>query len=177
MRKRCGIALGSNLGDRLGNLRSGVELLLARVPGVELISVAPMYETAPIDCAPGTQAFFNSVIEVACKMDPHALREVTAGIEQELGRPAVRERNAPRSLDLDLLYFGDQVVSDEVLELPHPRLADRRFVLEPLSAIRPDLLLPGQELTVAVLLSRLPADAGVVRVMDETWVAQGSEQG
>jgi len=153
-----GIALGSNLGDRAANIQRGIDLLMARVPGIHLNASAQVYETEPVDCAPGTQAFLNTVIEVAADCTPQELHAHLKAIEQALGRPEQRERNSPRTLDLDMLYADDVVSDDPVLILPHPRMHLRRFVLEPLADIRPDLVLPGQQLTVAELLAHLPAE-------------------
>lgn len=150
-----GIALGSNLGDRAENMRRGIELLMARVPGIRLNASARVYETEPVDCAPGTQAFLNTVIEVAAECTPEELHAHLKAVEQALGRPEQRERNSPRTLDLDLLYADDVVSDDPVLTLPHPRMHLRRFVLEPLADIRPELVLPGQKMTVAELLAGL----------------------
>jgi 2-amino-4-hydroxy-6-hydroxymethyldihydropteridine diphosphokinase len=169
---RCGIAVGSNVGDRLENLRRGVRRLLERAPGMRVTAVGPLYETAPMDCAPGTGAFYNSVVEVECGLEPHALREVTAEVEGWMGRPAVRERNAPRTLDLDLLYCGERVLADEVLILPHPRLAERRFVLAPLAAVRGMLVLPGQTKTVGELLAELPEGGEVEQVREGDWLGE-----
>jgi 2-amino-4-hydroxy-6-hydroxymethyldihydropteridine diphosphokinase len=165
----CGIGIGSNQGDRLENLRRGVERLLERLPTAQLLAVGPLFETAPVDCAPGTQAFLNSVILLECDLPPHALREITAEVECWMGRPAEREKNAPRTLDLDLLFFGDRQIDDAVLTLPHPRLAQRRFVLEPLAAVCGQRVLPGQQRSIAELLAQLPTDQGVVKLGDE-WV-------
>lgn len=153
---RFGIALGSNLGDRAENIRLGIERLLARVPNVVLSASAPVYETEPIDCAPGTQAFLNTVIELEAPCSPQELHQHLKAVESGLGRPEQRERNSPRTLDLDLLYADDVVSDDPVLILPHPRLHLRRFVLQPLADIRPGLVLPRQTLTVAELLAQLP---------------------
>lgn len=152
-----GIALGSNLGDRAANIQRGIDLLLARVPGIQLNASAPVYETEPVDCAPGTQAFLNTVIEVSADRTPQELHTHLKAIEQALGRPELHERNSPRTLDLDLLYADDVISDDPLLILPHPRMHLRRFVLEPLADIRPDLVLPGQQRSVAELLAGLPA--------------------
>ena len=150
-----GIALGSNLGDRAENMRRGIELLMTRVPGIHLNASAPVYETEPVDCSPGTQAFLNTVIEVAADCLPHELHAHLKAIEQALGRPEQRERNSPRTLDLDLLYADDFISDDPALILPHPRMHLRRFVLEPLADIRPELILPGQPVAVKTLLLQL----------------------
>lgn len=159
-----GIALGSNLGDRAENLRRGVELLRERVPGLIVRASAPVYETDPVECAPGTQAFLNTVIEVEASLTPRELHAHLQAIEQALGRPAAREKNSPRSLDLDLLYAGDLISDDPALILPHPRLYQRRFVLQPLADIRPDLVLPGQSVPVSRLLSQLSEDPAGIRL-------------
>lgn len=160
---RFGIALGSNLGDRAANLRRGVELLRERVPKFVLLASAPVYETDPVDCAPDTQAFLNTVIEIEAGCAPPELHAHLQAVESALGRPAVRERNSPRTLDLDLLYADDLVSDAPALILPHPRLHLRRFVLQPLADIRPELVIPGQAVSVSTLLAALSNDPKVVR--------------
>ena len=150
-----GIALGSNVGDRKANLRRGIKLLLKRLPGARLSAQATLRETAPVDCPPGTAPFLNSVIEIQASVAPSEMYSHMAAVEQAMGRPAVREKNTPRTLDLDLLYAGDFVSEDPNLTVPHPRLHQRRFVLEPLAEIRPYLVLPGFSCTVSDLLQRL----------------------
>lgn len=160
-----GIALGSNLGDRAANLRRGVDLLRERVPGMHVAGAGRVYETEPVDCAPGTQAFLNTVLEVVADLAPQQLHGHLKAVEQLLGRPEQRERNAPRTLDLDLLYADDVVTTDPELILPHPRLHLRRFVLQPLADIRPDLRLPGLGTDIATLLQGLPDEPGDVRMV------------
>lgn len=157
------IALGSNLGDRLACLSQGVGEMLARLDHARLTAVASVYETAPVGCPPGSQNFYNSVVEIECPMAPHAVQKVLQSIERMLGRPDERERNAPRPLDLDILYAGQMRVDDDVLTLPHPRLHLRRFVLQPLAEISPDLILPRHAQTVAQLLAALPDDPASVK--------------
>lgn len=164
-----GIALGSNLGDRAANLRRGVELLTQRVPECSIVARGGLYETEPVDCAPGTQAFLNTVIEIEASCSPAELHTHLATIEIELGRPAVREKNAPRTLDLDVLYAGDFVSDDPALVIPHPRLHLRRFVLQPLADIRPALKLPGHERTIAGHLDALQDDPSCVKRVADTW--------
>ncbi len=158
-----GIALGSNLGDRAENLRRGIALLMESVPGAELIASAALYETDPVDCTPEAQAFLNTVIEIIAPCAPQELHARLKAVESALGRPEQRERNSPRTLDLDLLYADDVVSDDPELILPHPRLHQRRFVLQPLADIRPELVLPGQRDPVAVLLKSLDDDPTSVR--------------
>lgn len=156
---RAGIALGSNLGDRAANLRHAQEAIAA-LPGVTIALGPPApIETAPVDCPPGALAFLNTVLEVETSLPPAELLARLHGIEQTLGRPLLRLRNASRPIDLDLLYAGDLVVDSPELTLPHPRIARRRFVLGPLAALRPHLILPGQQKTVAELLAALEGAA------------------
>jgi 2-amino-4-hydroxy-6-hydroxymethyldihydropteridine diphosphokinase len=152
----CGIALGSNTGDRLAHLRAALEELRAADPHLE---VSPVYETAPVDCPAGSGAFLNAVAIVRWSGTPEALLEWLRGIESRLGRPRERAKNSPRSIDLDILYAGDAMLRTPELILPHPRLHERRFVLQPLCDLRPALLLPGMSGTVAELLAALPPGA------------------
>ncbi len=158
-----GIALGSNLGDRAENLRRGLTLLQERMPELRIIACGGVYETEPMDCAPGTQAFLNTVVEATAPCAPQELHTHLKAVEQALGRPEQRERNAPRTLDLDLLYADDIVSTDPVLLLPHPRLHLRRFVLQPLADIRPHLKLPGLDADITALLQHLPDNPADVR--------------
>lgn len=149
---RVGIALGSNLGDRVANLELARERLRQiSLPG-EPILQASDYQTEPQDCPPGSPVFCNSVIEISWDGDPSDLLEITQTIEREIGRTLAPERNAPRIIDVDLLYFGDQIIQTKNLQLPHPRIVERRFVLEPLAEISPGLILPGHALSTSELL-------------------------
>ena len=134
-----GISLGSNLGDRLANLRSAVRCLDAVRSSPHLIT-SSIYETDPIDCPPGSGAFYNAVIEIETEIAPLELLSRTQAIETALGRPEDREVNAPRTVDLDLLYYDDLEIKEGALVLPHPRMFERAFVLKPLAEIRPDLI-------------------------------------
>ncbi len=158
-----GIALGSNLGDRRAALEQGVEQLLARIPGARLVAGASLYETDPVDCEPGTQAFLNSVIELEAEPSPSELHAHLVAVEAEMGRASVRARNAPRTLDLDLLYADEYQSANPVLTVPHPRLHQRRFVLQPLAEIRPHLCLPGMGASIQELLNGLADDPATVR--------------
>ena len=97
-------------------------------------------------------------MEIGWEGDPFALLELSQTIERDLGRTSSFERNAPRVIDVDLLYFGDQIIDTEALVLPHPRLGERRFVLQPLAGIRPGLILPGHTQSIAKLLENLASD-------------------
>ena len=149
---RAGLALGSNLGDRLAHLRTAVACLRHIATPGEPVLLALVYQTEPRHCPPGSPDFHNSAIEIDFQGTPHELLEKTRAIELQLGRRRDAPRNAPRTIDIDLLYLGDARVHDDSLILPHPRIGERRFVLQPLADIRPDLVLPGQTLTIAGLL-------------------------
>lgn len=155
---RAGIALGSNLGDRLARLREAIECLRGIATPGEPVLIAPIYQTEPRFCPPGSPDFYNTVIEIGFDGGALDLLEKTQAIERSLGRIRGSERNAPRTIDLDLLYLGGESISDETLTLPHPRIGERRFVLQPLADIRPDLVLPGSELTVSGMLKHLHTD-------------------
>jgi len=164
---RAGVALGSNLGERLANLRNARKEIAAMSGTLPPLRCSAIYETEPVDCEEGAAKFFNAVIEFGYAGQPVELRRALAAIERVLGRPAGHERNVSRPIDLDLLYFGELVMETPELRLPHPRIVDREFVLRPLADIRPDLVLPKQTEAVNVLLLRLPA-TGVVR-LDLEW--------
>ena len=164
-----GLSLGSNLGDRLAHLAAARRRLTAE-PGVRMLAASPVYETEPVGVAPEHQtlAFLNAVLIVTGAYAPADWRRLTARIETDLGRVRTADRYAPRVLDIDLLFIGDQCLDEGGLILPHPRWAERRFVLQPLADVRPDLQLPGAAGTVRQLLGRLPDRPGVTRFC-ETW--------
>ncbi|HEX8312545.1 MAG TPA: 2-amino-4-hydroxy-6-hydroxymethyldihydropteridine diphosphokinase [Chthoniobacteraceae bacterium] len=163
-----GIGFGSNVGDRLHNLRIACSSVLA-LPGVAGSGRAShLYETEPVDAEPAAGAFLNSVLELDYDGSPHSLLTALQSIEAAMGRPSKRPRNASRSIDLDLLYAGNLVLRNDEVVIPHPRLHRRRFVLAPLAEIRPELRLPGYEQTVAEMLKALE-DPAQVRQLEEEW--------
>lgn len=152
---RAGIALGSNLGDRLANLRAAIrELRAIAAPGEPFLE-APIYQTEPRLCPPGSPDFLNTAVEFGFPGTARSLLETARSIESRLGRTRSGLQNEPRVIDVDLLYLGDIVHQDPDLELPHPRIRERRFVLQPLADIRPDLRLPGCGKSVSALLEAL----------------------
>lgn len=136
---RVGISLGSNLGKRLTNITEAIRRL-KEARSTEHLLVSGLYQTAPVDCSDAAPDFYNCVVEIESELSPPALLELTQGIEETFGRPSERPTNAPRVIDLDLLYFDDTVIQSEHLVLPHPRMTQRAFVLLPLRDIRPDLV-------------------------------------
>jgi 2-amino-4-hydroxy-6-hydroxymethyldihydropteridine diphosphokinase len=163
---RTAVALGSNLGDRLENLRAARREIL-KLGGLQppILSSA-IYETDPVDCEPGANKFLNAVVEFDYEDGPASLLEELIRIEEALGRKRAHPKNVSRTIDIDLLYCGDRNIEDERLQLPHLRMHLRKFVLQPLADIRPDLVLPGQTQTVDELLAKLEDSGEVVRLMD-----------
>jgi 2-amino-4-hydroxy-6-hydroxymethyldihydropteridine diphosphokinase len=160
---KVGIALGSNLGDRLANL-DAARRTIAELPGIiSPISSSSVYETEPVDCEPGAGKFLNAVLEFEYQGEPLELWPQLKRIEQNLGRPANHARNVSRVIDIDLLYFGETKMESGELVLPHPRIHERRFVLQPLSELDPDLVLPNQKNTVRELLASVAGSDKVLR--------------
>lgn len=152
---RVGIALGSNLGDRHANLQAARTCLRKIAAPGSLFLQASTYQTEPLLCPPGSPFFYNSVVEISFDGSPDELLGITQAIEKSLGRSEVPQRNAPRIIDIDLLYFGDEAVDTGKLTLPHPRIRERRFVLQPLAEIRPELILPGQDRSIEEILREM----------------------
>jgi 2-amino-4-hydroxy-6-hydroxymethyldihydropteridine diphosphokinase len=127
---RAYLGLGSNLGDRLAHLQAAVDGL-ARTPGVAVVAVSPVYETAPVG-GPSQDDYLNAVVAVDTELTPRALLHIAQGLEAAEHRVR-RERWGPRTLDVDLLLVGDDLVDEPDLVVPHPRLMDRAFALVPLA--------------------------------------------
>src|SRR5437764_10916127 len=162
------VALGSNFGDRLENLRAARNSIL-HLPNVKPpILPSTTYETKPVDCETGAGKFLNAVVEFEYEGDPARLLEQLIQIEEGLGRKRDHPQNVSRTIDIDLLYCGDRRINDERLQLPHPRLHLRTFVLRPLADIRPDLVLSGEKKTVRDLLTD-SKDSGAVVRFAESW--------
>jgi 2-amino-4-hydroxy-6-hydroxymethyldihydropteridine diphosphokinase len=148
---RVAVSLGSNLGDRVAHLDHAVARLRSLLRHLRVSSYHP---TAPVGVVGPQPMYLNAAAIGSTELPPRALIDALLGIEEERGR----ERpfpNAPRTLDLDLILFGDRVMTEPGLIVPHPRFRERRFVLEPLVEIEPDLVDPVSGLTVAALLRAL----------------------
>jgi len=164
---RTAVALGSNLGDRLGNLRAARKAILGLANVKAPILRSAVYETEPVSCEPGAAKFLNAVIEFDYKGDAVGLLEQLIDIEEALGRKRDHPKNVSRIIDIDLLYCGNQQINSERLQLPHPRMHLRKFVLQPLADICPTLILPTQTTAVRELLKQWQESAGVVRFTDD----------
>ena len=161
---RAGVALGSNLGDRLANLRNARKDIAGLAGALPPMRSSAIYETEPVGCEKGAAKFLNAAIEFDYTRPPDELLHALAGIEKLLGRAGDHPRNVSRTIDLDLLFFGEEILRTAELELPHPRIAGREFVLRPLADICPDRVLPGQTRSIQELLSALAASPAVVRL-------------
>ena len=144
------LALGSNVGERLEQMRSALKLLGAA--GVTIVTESPVYQNRAIGMGEA-DPFLNAVVEVQTELGPEGLLDVCLAVENKLGR--VRTGGwSPRTIDVDVLTFGRTSIDTERLQLPHPRIAERDFVLQPLADIAPELELFGQP--IKALLERLP---------------------
>ena len=148
------IALGSNLGDRMGTLQAAVDAIAA-LPAVSVTGISPVYETAPVG-GPDQPDYLNAVLAARTTLPPHSLLDALHEIEAAAGRVRTVRWGA-RTLDLDIIAYGSQVADDPVLTLPHPRAAERAFVLGPWHDLDPSAELPGHG-TVAETLAALAAD-------------------
>ncbi len=161
------IALGSNLGDRLAHLRQAREALRAVAVPESLVS-SSIYQTEPVHCPDDSPDFYNAVFSFSFDGTAAELHTHTRAIEKALGR----ERsviNAPRTIDIDLLLFGGEMIHTPDLQIPHPRLHLRRFVLQPLTEILPDLVLPGLNLSVSQQLAALDSPEPPLERIEGMW--------
>ena len=157
------LSLGSNLGNRLENLRRACQALAQK--GIQLRRISSVYETEPVDFAE-QDWFLNCVVEAETTLPPLALLQEVQQVEGELGRQREQPKG-PRTLDIDILLYGDLVLPSGALMLPHPRMLERRFVLEPLREIAPSLRLPMSSKTVEEAFREL-RDTSQVRCLCET---------
>lgn len=153
------LGLGSNLGDRLGFLHSSLEKLETK--GIRVVSCSSVYETEPL-LVRDQPRFLNQVCEVASSLSPRGLLHLCLEVETILGRHRTIPKG-PREIDLDILFFGDRLIEDPELVIPHPGLYSRNFVLVPLAEIAPDFVDPRTGKTVKQLL-RASEDSSGVRV-------------
>jgi 2-amino-4-hydroxy-6-hydroxymethyldihydropteridine diphosphokinase len=155
------VALGSNIGDRLGFLQRSLDAL-GRAPGFEVRSVSAVYETEPVGKKDQPQ-FLNAAVELSSLKSPAGVLVDLKQIEQSVGRTP-SERWGPREIDLDLIYVQDLVIDGPELILPHPEVANRRFVLTPLAEIAPEFVDPLQNRSMRELLLSCPDPNSVIKI-------------
>jgi 2-amino-4-hydroxy-6-hydroxymethyldihydropteridine diphosphokinase len=158
--RRAVLALGSNLGERMDNLQGAVRAL-ADTPEVWVTGVSPVYETDPVDAPAGSDQFLNAVVLADTTLAASRLLDRALAIEDAFDRERSEVKNAPRTLDVDLIVVGDRRADDETLRLPHPRAAERAFVLRPWLDIDPQAEFPDLG-PVADLLSAV-GESGIAR--------------
>lgn len=156
------IGLGSNIGDRELKLLMAIAEL-GKLPQTKVTAVSPFYETEPVGGIPQDN-FYNAVVRLNTALEPLELLEWLKRLETEVFHRVPSERWGARSMDLDILLYGDLVVASEVLTIPHQRLAERRFVLQPLADIAPDLVHPTLGKRIIELLTELTGTEKVVRI-------------
>ena len=149
------LALGSNIGDRENNLRAAIEKMTSA--GIRVLRESPIYETEPVGYT-AQRWFLNMVVEAETALFPMQLLTRTGKIERALGRLRAIP-NGPRTIDIDVLLYGTAVVRTPRLEIPHPRMHERRFVLAPLADLAPDLRHPVSRKTVRQMLNEAPPEA------------------
>src|SRR5258706_6366585 len=161
MRPWAFIALGANLGHATKTITDAMQHL-ERLSDAPLLK-SSLWENEPVDCPPGSPKFVNAMAGIAPRIGetPETLLAKLQEMERHFGRKPKIVMNEPRPLDLDLIIFGDETRSRPSLTLPHPRAHQRRFVLQPLAELAPDLILPGQTKTVRQLLATLPPEPKV----------------
>jgi 2-amino-4-hydroxy-6-hydroxymethyldihydropteridine diphosphokinase len=165
---KVGVAFGSNLGDRLRQLQQAKAYLLS-LSREGWHAASPVYETEPLGCPPNSPKFLNAVLEIEFGGAPKTLLKKIQAYEVAHGRDRDLPKNAARTIDIDMLYFGEKEILEKDLVVPHPRMAERRFVLLPLSTIRPEMIVKGTAKTVQMLLRELPTREGEVKFVQQEW--------
>ncbi|MFH1476000.1 MAG: 2-amino-4-hydroxy-6-hydroxymethyldihydropteridine diphosphokinase [Verrucomicrobiota bacterium] len=151
-----GLSLGSNMGDRLAHLKNAKAIIL-NSPGIVSADQSPVYDTEPVDVPPEFQAlnFLNAIMIVKTLIPLPQLMRTFQFMEQKIGRLPNTVINAPRPMDIDIIYADGLQVQEQHIVIPHPRWQERRFVVQPLCDVRPDLVIPGQTGTVTDVLAGL----------------------
>jgi 2-amino-4-hydroxy-6-hydroxymethyldihydropteridine diphosphokinase len=160
------LALGANLGDRQGQLQ-GARAALAAAGGIRVTAASPLYETGAVGGPPGQPLYLNAVLRVETTLSCRALLELCLAVEERFGRRR-QEQWGPRTLDIDLLFYGGEALDEPGLVVPHPRLHQRRFVLIPLADLDPELLHPALGRSVRQMLAAL-GNGESVRLYAREW--------
>jgi len=149
------VGIGSNEGDRLEHISRAIQQL-SNTPGIQVSRMATIYDTEPL--GPPQPEYLNTVIEMDTTLSPQQLLDALKLLERQLGRVPSTQRWSPRVIDLDVLLYDDRILSEPALTIPHPRMHERRFVLEPLAQLAPTLVHPILHKTVEELLVSLPVE-------------------
>lgn len=168
------LSVGSNIGDKLSNCLKGIHALTASGAG-RLLAVSRFFQTSPVDYT-DQDWFVNAAVKIATRLSPMKLLENLLAIQRAMGRKTDTIRFGPRVLDLDILLYDDRVVRSATLEIPHPRMHKRAFVLQPICDINPAIVHPVLDRTAADLLASLDdADQRVIPMENQPVVSQGRE--
>lgn len=164
-----GFCLGSNMGGRL-RLLSQAKTLILLEPQVSFIDQSPVYETEPVGVKPeyNSMKFLNAVLLIQSPYTAEEWLTKIKKIETTLQRVRTEDCNAPRTIDIDILFSGNQVIDSDLLQVPHARWAERRFVVQPLADVRPELVLPGTKSPVLKILAQMDGKNDV-RLFAEKW--------
>ena len=157
------IAIGSNIGDREANIKKAFDALKKRI---QIVKTSSLYETKPMYIE-DQGWFLNCALKVETDLAPKELLKFLKNIEQKLGRKTVK-RNGPRIIDLDILFYGDQILKEDDLQVPHPKIGERPFVLVPLAEIAPNLIHPVNKKTIVDMLSELNYDKSEISFKTKT---------
>ncbi len=160
------LSLGSNMGNRKINLKKALKLLKGN-PGIDIENISSLYETEPM-YVEDQKSFYNIVVRASIEstMGPFELLGSIKAIEYGLGRRKVGTRYGPRLIDIDILYFGDEIIKSEILEIPHPKIIERKFVLLPLSEIAPDIKVGRSDIKKYIKKTHLPEKVKVISTFD-----------
>ena len=161
------IGIGSNLGDRVANCKKAIDEISSIA---KVVQISSLYETDPVGKEDQPE-FINCVVEIETELSPQDLLKHLNRVEEELGRVR-HEKWGPRIIDLDIIFYDDQVIIDQNLEIPHPRAHLRRFVIEPLCEIAPEFIHPKFSISVLELLNKIEDDKRVVRISDQFTIPQ-----